>query len=202
MNPQICNVCERFARKHQGGTELETSLLFADVRGSTSLAEKMRAQEFSRLIDRFYRAASRVLFHHGGMVEKLIGDEVTGFFVPAFAGRRHARSAVAAGRDILQATGYGEEDGPWIPVGVGVHTGVAYIGSVGGKGETADIAVLGDSVNIASRLASLAGPGELLITEETRAAADMEASGMETRRLALKGKEQLVDCWVITVSRP
>jgi len=202
MNPDMCNVCERFARKHQGGTEMETSLLFADVRGSTALAESMSAQEFSRLIDRFYRAASRVLFQHGAMVEKLIGDEVTGFFVPAFAGKMHARAAVAAGRDILKTTGHGQEGGPWIPVGVGVHTGTAYIGSVGGQGEGVDIAVLGDNVNVAARLAAVAKPGEMLITEETRTAAELHTAGMEPRRLALKGKERPVDSWVITaVSR-
>jgi adenylate cyclase len=203
LNPQMCNVCERFARKHQGGTEMEVSLLFADVRGSTSLAENMSAQEFSRLIDRFYRAATRVLFHHGAMVEKLIGDEVTGFFVPAFAGRNHARTAVTAGRGILQATGHAEQGGPWIPVGVGVHTGTAYIGTVGGHAEGVDIAVLGDNVNVAARLAAEAALGELLITEETRAAAELDGSRMEPRQLTLKGKEKPVDCWVITaVPRP
>jgi adenylate cyclase len=202
LNPELCNVCERFARKHQGGTEMEASLLFADVRGSTALAERMSAQEFSRVINRFYRAATRALYRHGAMVEKLIGDEVTGFFVPAFAGKVHARAAVAAGTAILKATGHGHEGGPWIPVGVGVHTGTAYIGAVGGQGEGVDIAVLGDNVNVAARLAALAGPGELLITEETRAAAELDHSGMEPRQLTLKGKERPVDSWVITtVSR-
>jgi adenylate cyclase len=198
LNPQMCNVCERFSRKLPGGTELETSLLFADVRGSTSLAEGMTAQEFSRLIDRFYRAAMRVLFQHGALMEKLIGDEVTAFFVPAFAGKVHARAAVAAGRGILRATGHRDEDGPWIPVGIGVHTGTAYIGTVGERGEVEDIAVLGDNVNVAARLAGLAAPGELLISEETRVAAELGSSGMESRRLSLKGKEQPIDAWAIT----
>jgi adenylate cyclase len=198
FNPQMCNVCERFARKLPGGTELDTSLLFADVRGSTGLAEGMRAQEFSRLIDRFYRASIRVLFQHGALVEKLIGDEVTGFFVPGFAGKIHARAAVAAGRGILRATGHQETHGPWIPVGIGIHTGTAYIGTVGEHGEVEDIAVLGDNVNVASRLAGLAGAGELLISEETRLAAELDTTGMEPRRLSLKGKEQPIDAWAVT----
>jgi adenylate cyclase len=199
LNPQMCNVCERFARKLPGGTELDTSLLFADVRGSTGLAEGMSAQEFSRLIDRFYRASIRVLFQHGALVEKLIGDEVTAFFVPAFAGKIHARAAVAAARGILAATGHKHEGGPWIPIGIGVHTGIAYIGTVGEHGEVEDIAVLGDNVNIASRLAGLAGPGELLISEETRLAAELDTTGMEPRRLSLKGKEQPINVWASTL---
>jgi adenylate cyclase len=202
FNPQMCNVCERFARKLPGGTELDTSLLFADVRGSTGLAEGMRAQEFSRLIDRFYRASIRVLFQHGALVEKLIGDEVTGFFVPGFAGKIHARAAVAAGRGILRATGHQDAHGPWIPVGIGIHTGTAYIGTVGEHGEVEDIAVLGDNVNVASRLAGLAGAGELLISEETRLAAELDTAGMEPRRLSLKGKEQPIDAWAITQQSP
>jgi adenylate cyclase len=198
LNPQLCNFCERFARKLPGGTELDASLLFADVRGSTGLAEGMRAREFSRLIDRFYRASVRVLFQHGGLVEKLIGDEVTAFFVPAFAGKAYARAAVAAGRDILRATGHQDKVGPWIPVGIGVHTGPAYIGTVGEHGEVEDIAVLGDNVNIASRLAGLAGAGELLISEQTRLRAELDSAGMEPRRLSLRGKEQPIDAWAIT----
>jgi adenylate cyclase len=198
LNPQMCNVCERFARKLPGGTEMDTSLLFADVRGSTGLAEGMRAQAFSRLINRFYRAATRALFQHGALVEKLIGDEVTAFFVPAFAGKMHARAAVAAGWRILRATGHQEENGPWIPVGIGVHTGTAYIGTIGEHGEVEDIAVLGDNVNVAARLAGLAGAGELLISEETRLAAELDTSGMEPRRLSLKGKERPIDAWAIT----
>jgi adenylate cyclase len=194
----MCNVCERFARKLPGGTEMDTSLLFADVRGSTELAEGMGAQEFSRLIDRFYRATIRVLFQHGALVEKLIGDEVTAFFVPAFAGKIHARAAVAAGQDILRATGHQGKDGPWIPVGIGIHTGTAYIGTVGERGEVEDIAVLGDNVNIAARLAGLAGAGELLITEETRLAGEFDTSGMEPRLLKLKGKERPINTWAIT----
>lgn len=202
LNPQMCNVCEKFARKLPGGTELNTSLLFADVRGSMGLAEGMRAQEFSQLIHRFYRASVRVLFQHGALVEKLIGDEVTAFFVPAFAGKIYARAAVAAGRGILKATGHQGENGPWIPVGIGVHTGTAYIGTVGEHGEVEDIAVLGDNVNVASRLAGLAGAGELLISEETRLAAELDTAGMEPRRLSLKGKEQPIDAWVITPRTP
>jgi len=200
MNPQLCNVCERFAEKHRGGAEIEASLLFADVRGSTGLAERMSASEFGRLIDRFYRAATRALYSHNGLVEKLIGDEVTGFFVPAFAGRMHARVAVEAGKAILAATGHGRGSGPWIPVGVGVHTGVAYVGAVGVETSGVDIAVLGDAVNTAARLASLAGIGEMIVSETTRDAAGLDTTGMQPRHLELKGRAEPVAAWVISTS--
>jgi len=199
MNPQLCNVCERFANRFKGGTELEVSMLFADVRGSTNLAEGIRPAEFSRKINRFYKASTDVLFDTNAFVEKLIGDEVVGFYAPGFAGPEHAKIAVDAAQKILKATGHTDPSGPWIPVGIGVHTGVAYIGSVEVAEGISDIALLGDSVNITARLASQAGPGEAVISEATRLAAGLEPEGMQSRQFNLKGKSETVDAWVLSV---
>ena len=193
LNPQLCNQCETFAAQTQGGAEIETSLLFADVRGSTTLAEGMSPAEFSRLISRFYNVTSRVLINANAFIEKLIGDEVTGFFVPGFAGPDHTRVAVQAAREILEVTS------GWIPVGVGIHRGSAYIGAVHSGAGVTDIAVLGDPVNVAARLASEAGPGEVLISETARLAAGLPTSGLESRRLQLKGRSEPVDVWVMRV---
>jgi adenylate cyclase len=131
------------------------------------------------------------------LVEKLVGDEVTGFYVPGVTGPGHADVAVEAARKILKETGHGSSSGPWVPVGVGVHTGMAWIGSVRSKEGMSDIAVLGDVANVASRLASQAGPGEILISEATRSAANVEKEGLEFRRLALKGRAEPVDAWIL-----
>lgn len=200
MNPQMCNVCERFANRFRGGTELEVSMLFADVRGSTSLAEGIRPAEFSRKINRFYKAATDVLFDTNAFVEKLIGDEVVGFYVPGFAGPDHARVAVEAGRRILKATGHTDPSGPWIPVGIGVHTGVAYVGSVEVADGISDVAILGDAVNTTARLTSKAGAGEVVLSEATRIAAGLGPKGMQSRQFNLKGKTEIVDAWVLSVT--
>jgi adenylate cyclase len=200
MNPQLCNVCERFANKFRGGVELEISMLFADVRGSTSLAEGIRPTEFSRQINRFYRAATDVLFDTNGLVEKLIGDEVVGFYVPGFAGPKHAQVAVEAAKKILKATGHTTPSGPWIPVGIGVHTGVAYVGSVEVADGMSDISILGDAVNTTARLTSQADPGEVVISETTRLAAGLEPEDMQSRQFNLKGKSEIVDAWVLSVT--
>ena len=188
LNPYVCNACERFARSYQGGAEVEMSLLFADVRGSTSLAEKMSPVDYSVRINKFYRAATKVLFNAHAMVEKLIGDAVNGFFVPGVAGAGHARAAVDAGVGILKATGHDRPEGPWIEVGVGVHTGVANVGAVQAEGGAVTISVLGDEVNAAARLGSLAAPGELIASEAAIRAAGLEIQGMQPRRLELKGR--------------
>jgi adenylate cyclase len=188
MNPRLCNVCEEFANENQGGAEVELSLLFADIRGSTTLAEGMSTSQFSRLVDRFYRAATDVMIKSDALIDKLIGDEVTGLYVPGYAGTDHARKAIEAAKDILRATGYGSPDGPWIPVGAGVHTGVAYVGAVGSRDGVVDITTLGDAPNTAARLASQAAAGEVLASEAVIAAAGLEAESYEKRTLALKGR--------------
>jgi adenylate cyclase len=193
LNPHLCNLCERFATQYHGGVELEISIMFVDVRGSTSMAENLTPEQFSKKINRFYRAATDVFYRNNGLVEKLLGDEVAGFFVPGFAGRNYPQVAVQAGMEALRAMGYGTVSGPWMPVGVGIHTGIAYIGSVEAEGGVSNISILGDSVNIAARLTSLAAPGELLISEETRTAAGLQTAGMESRCLSLKGKSKSVD---------
>ena len=86
LNPQLCNVCEEFARQYQGGAEIELSLLFADVRGSTTIAEGMSPTEFGRLINRFYRAASHIMVHTDALIDKIIGDQAAGMYVPGIAG--------------------------------------------------------------------------------------------------------------------
>ncbi|MDX1438222.1 MAG: adenylate/guanylate cyclase domain-containing protein, partial [Anaerolineales bacterium] len=156
MNPQFCNTCERFAERFPGGAEVEVTVLFADIRGSTPLAERMGKQEYSDLIHRFYIAGTKPLYRNYALIEKFIGDGLTAFFPPAFAGPNHARSAIKAGREILQATGHGQGQTPWIPVGVGVNTGTAYIGAVKMEGGRADITLLGDVVNTTARICSQA----------------------------------------------
>jgi adenylate cyclase len=203
MNPRLCNICERFAEAHLGGTELEVSLMFADIRGSTPLAATMNAYEFSRLINRFYQVTTNIIYEYGGMVATLVGDGVAAFFVPAFAeDHNHGRAAVRAGRAILAATGHGKTEGPWVPVGVGVHTGVAYVGSVGEPGKNIDIAVLGDSVNVAARLSGQAREGEMVISEDTVSAGGLDTTGHESLTLILKGKEEPFDAWVYRAGAP
>lgn len=177
--------------------KLEVALLFADIRGSTPLAETMDAYEFGQLINRFYKITTNIIFEHGGMVEKLVGDEVTAFFVPAFTeGQNYSRAAFLAGQAILAATGHGSNGEPWLPVGAGVHTGDAYVGAVGEPGKNVDIAVLGDNVNIASRLASQAKSGEIVASNITIQKAGLDKTNLEFRNLLLKGKEDSLDVWI------
>jgi adenylate cyclase len=173
--------------------------LFVDVRGSTSLAERMSAAEFGELMNRFYGIATNVLVKTDAFIDKLIGDEVVGIYLPAFAGSQPARLAVEAAQELLHATSHPDRGGAWLPVGVGVHTGTAFFGTVtGGEGTFSDLTALGDNVNVAARLASNAGPGEALISDATCAAADLDVAHLEERRLELKGRSEPVNVRVLS----
>jgi adenylate cyclase len=196
LNRRICSGCIHALEKNPGGAEIEISLLFADVRGSTGLAERTGAAEFSRLMARFYGAAAKAVDARNGIVDKFVGDAVVSLFIPGFAGADHAADAIAAGRELLRATGHGEEE-PWIPLGAGVHTGVAYVGNVG-EGDANDFTALGDSVNTAARLAASAGVGEILVSSSAAQAAGLDSTGLEGRALELRGRTDTVEALVVT----
>jgi adenylate cyclase len=168
------------------GAEVEISMLFADIRGSSKIARQMPVMEFTHLMKRFYSVSSDVLFAADAVVEKFVGDEVVALFVPFLAGDDHARVAVDAARALLSATGHGSPEGPWVPLGAGVHTGRAFVGIVS-SGGTSDFTALGDPVNVAAHLASQAAIGEVLVTDASASAAAVELDGLERRHLSLKG---------------
>ena len=197
LNPHLCNLCERFATKYHGGVEMEIAVMFVDVRNSTSMAEKMSAEEFSKQINRFYKAVTETYYHNYGLVQKFQGDEVGGFFVPGIAGTGFVSKAVKTGKHAVKALGYGTPSGPWIDAGVGIHTGIAYVGSVTTTTGVTDISILGDTVNTAARLTSHAGPGEIIISEETLRKAALSTENLEMRKLSLKGKSLEMNAWVI-----
>jgi adenylate cyclase len=198
-NPEYCGECFRVLEAHHGGAEIESSFLFADVRGSTAIAETISPTEFRRQLNRFYHVAARILVDHEGIVDKFVGDEVVGMFIPALTHDAHAERAIAAARALLLATGHADPAGPWLPVGVGVGTGVAFIGSVGEPPVTA-LTALGDIVNTTARLASAAAAGEILLTRASADLSGLDTNRLERRDLALKGKAETTDVFVLTTS--
>jgi len=193
MNPTICDTCNEFMAHHHGGAEIEGTFLFADVRGSTALAERIGSAAFRGLLNQFYSTASETVFDHDGIVDKFVGDELVAMFVPLLTGERHAARAVEAALALLVATGHAAA--PWVPLGAGVHTGSAWVGAVGEGGHT-QITALGDAVNTTARLASVAQAGEILVTTSAADAAGLEGS-LERRSLELKGKEMPTEVVVL-----
>jgi adenylate cyclase len=146
----------------------------------------MSTFEFTRLMDRFYRTSSHVLVELDAIVEKFVGDEVVGLFLPVLTGPDHAARAIEAARALFEATGYGSAEGPWVPLGAGVHTGTAFVGVVGGRDER-DFTALGDPMNITAHLAAQAAAGEILVTQPALDHAALAVTDLERRHVSLKG---------------
>jgi adenylate cyclase len=194
-NPEICGSCIKGLNKiGVMGAEIPVSLLFADIRGSTAIGERLSPSEFRAFLDRFYRLSSKAVLEHDGLVDKFVGDEVIGLFFRGISGTGHAAAAIAAARALLDAVAHQDasERGP-IPVGAAVHTGDAFVGSTGAGGAVSDFTALGDVVNTTARLASEAAAGELLVSIEAATAGGLESPTLEHRTLSVRGRSDPVD---------
>ena len=192
LNPRFCNLCEIASQEFPGGAEVEMSMLFADVRGSTALSEQMSPTEFSRLINRFYTGATKVIIDEDGLVEKLAGDSVAAFWGAGFAGPNYVERTIHVAQKLLRVM-----ERQKIPVGIGVHSGVAYFGAMGTAEGLTEISAIGDEVNLAARLASKAAAGEIVVSEQALKAAGMDGSRLESRSLKLKGISQPISVRVM-----
>jgi adenylate cyclase len=194
LNPDFCNLCEEFAQKFPGGAEVEMSMLFVDVRGSTALSEKLTVTEFRELINRFFVESSKAIAKEDGLLEKLAGDAVAAFWGAGFAGPDYVAKTISAAQKVQKVMAQQK-----IPVGIGVHAGVAYFGAMGSAGGLVNISAIGDEVNMAARLASKAAAGEIILSEQALAQADIDGSRLESRRLDLKGISEPVTVRVMRV---
>ncbi len=196
LTQHLCNRCEKMILNSEGGAQLELSMLFADI--STHKPHRMLPAEYKNFTQRFYKAASDVLIDHGALVNRLVGNQVIGLFVPRLVGLNHSKAAIEAAFEILKATGHEDKEGPWAPTGIGVHTQVAYVGAVGLKDNVKEITVLGNAANLTARLSSSAAKGEVLISEEAAQAAKI-VFDLKKRRLKLKGIIEPINVGVVKV---
>src|SRR5713226_5051335 len=104
-NPNLCTRCCDMLPA--GGSEVDIAVLFADVRGSTAIAERIEPSAFAAIINGFYRAATELLVRHDAIIDKLIGDEVMALFIPGICGPQYRRRGAEAAIALLEAVGYG-----------------------------------------------------------------------------------------------
>jgi adenylate cyclase len=194
-NPSLCNTC--FEKAPMGGVEMEIGVLFADVRGYTSLAETMAPGDVAELLNRFYACASTVL-GRSAVIDKLVGDEVMALYIPALLNDGWESEMVRDASDLLRAVGYDAGQAPWLQLGVGLDVGRAFVGNVG-SGEVKDFTALGDVVNTAARLQSSARSGQIVVSERVFDRLPAGAAGGRVSALELKGKRDPEPVRVIDV---
>ncbi len=164
-------------------------MLFADARGFTALVHERGPQEITPLIDEFFKRCSNIVVSYDGIIDHFRGDAVLGFFNVPIKHEDHVMRAISVATEIQQAVPdinlkKGQED--LLKVGVGITTGWGLTATVGSN-LCKDYTVMGDVANIASRLQGLAGPGEIIVTEEVYEQVQAEFPDVERRLLELRG---------------
>jgi adenylate cyclase len=179
-NPRLCAEC--FEKAPVGGMRMNVGVLFADVRGFTSLAEHQDPDDTTALLNRFYEASIDVLCQHA-IIDKLVGDQVMALYLPQLLGDAAVHHMVADARELVAAAP------AELDIGVGLDHGMAFVGNVG-SGEVKDFTAIGDVVNTAARLQAAANSGEILISRRVQALTEDELPRAELRVLTLKGKTE------------
>lgn len=186
-NPLLCGVCMGKLQKRPGGAEVDASVLFADVRGSTALAERSSPAEFRALLQRFYRVCGAAIERHNGVIDKFMGDGVMALFIPLATGPAHAAQAIASGRSILTAVRRSGLADAGLGVGCGIHSGRMFVG-VMGTDDKLDFSALGDAVNVAARLAGVAAANEMVVSLAAWEAAEAAPPPVAIRAVAVAGR--------------
>ena len=161
-----------------GGANQTITVLFADIRGFTALAENTSPEKVVGLLNTYFSAMTQIIFAHGGTLDKFMGDELMALFGAPTATPEDAKNAVSVAVEMqkriatlnpeLVSLGFSP-----IEVGIGLHTGEATVGYIGSE-QRSEYTAIGDTVNIASRLQSNAAGWQILISEATaRAAGDI-----------------------------
>jgi adenylate cyclase len=175
-----------------GGVNQKVTIFFADIRGFTSLSERMQPEKIVELLNEYFTRTTDVIFDHNGTLDKYIGDAIMALFGAPISKGNDAANAVQAAIDLQRLLVEINRDAaargfPEINVGIGINTGVVTAGNIGSP-KRLDYTVIGDAVNTASRLMSHAAPGQILISQSTLSEVGGNIPLTELPPLLVKGK--------------
>jgi adenylate cyclase len=188
------------------GERRDVTVLFCDIRGFTSTSEKLTPEEVVTLLNTFYNLMIDTTFKEDGTLDKFLGDGVMAVFGAPIYHQDHSlraiRTALAmqAGMRDLSAR-RATEGKPPIAVGIGINAGDAVAGTVGTEARM-EYTVIGDSVNLASRLESHSEAGQILISEQTYLKVQAAVEARSLGRIRVKGKEDEIGVYEVVAMRP
>ncbi len=202
--PQLVEqMAEQPGAYHQAGETREITVLFADIRGFTTISEQLDAAQLKDLLNRFFTPMTRVIFEQGGTIDKYVGDMIMAFWGAPVDDPDHRQNAVAAALAMLEEAQrlgpiFEAEGLPTFEIGIGLNSGRASVGDMGSEYRRAYTA-LGDTVNLAARVESVTKDYglPLLISENTAAGLDAELPVREVDRIQVKGREAPVTLFTI-----
>ncbi|NVB37835.1 FHA domain-containing protein [Pseudenhygromyxa sp. WMMC2535] len=189
----------------QAGARREVTMLFADIRGFTSMSERHTPEEMVETLNAYFEFMVDVLFKHGGTLDKYVGDEIIGLFGAPVVQPDAPIRAVRCALDMLKAleefnhtrANAGQEP---VQIGIGLNTGPVIAGAIGSS-QTLQYTVIGDAVNVSSRLCSVAKAGEIIISPTTMGHASDYIIAEQRRPVQVKGKSEPIQIWNVTGMR-
>jgi class 3 adenylate cyclase len=200
LPPEVAELVEASPSALSLREEVEATILFSDIRGFSTLAERLPPREVAEVVGRHLAAMAEVVTAHGGVLDKFAGDAVMAVFgaprpVKDHAGRALDCAVAMQQRQVALNDDAAQAGLPRFVIGIGVSTGTVTAGTIGGPGRL-DYTVLGDAVNVAQRLQSEAIGGEILASGATVAQAGADrAEPVGSKQL--KGRQELVEAYRI-----
>ncbi len=164
------------------------TVLFADIRGFTSISERLSPEETFKFLNESLKVMTEAVFEYGGMLDKFIGDEIMAIFGAPVEDKNHPLKAVLSAIEMMKKIRKRFE---FIEIGIGINTGDMVIGNIGTE-KRMEYTAIGDAVNLASRVQEIAKGGEILITENTYQNVREEVKCEFIGEIKVKGKEKKV----------
>ena len=185
-----------------GGVEQEVCVLFSDIRGFTSMSERMEPSKVVKLLNSFFDKMIDVVFKYNGTLDKIIGDELMVLYGAPLKKADDILNAVKTAKEMFTTLDEFnvkmlEEGYPKLNIGIGINYGKVICGNIGSE-QQMNYTVIGDTVNLASRLCSAAKPGEIIISDSVYKNLDDTIGFSLNEKLSLKGKKQPVKNWKFT----
>lgn len=186
-----------------GGKRANVTVLFADIRGFTSMSEKMAAEEVSVILNEYFTEIEPIISKHNGVINKFIGDAVMAIFGEPIQDKDHALNAVKCANEMLQkvtelSTKWLLEGKPKIEIGIGINTGEAFVGNIGSETRL-EYTVIGDVVNLASRIESYnkVYKTNFLISSTTYEKVRNIADVIKISEVSIRGKSKKLDIYEV-----
>lgn len=177
------------------GRSIPVTVMFTDIRGFTSFSEKTPPEQVVAVLNEHFTMATEIILRHGGHVDKFIGDAILAVFGALMEYDDHAERAVRAAVTLQSALRKGEKsEGQNIRIGIGINTGEVIAGNIGSQ-KRMEYTVIGDAVNLASRLTGIAGPGEIIVSRATYEAVGSHMKAEKLEPVSVKGKSEPIEIY-------
>ena len=197
------NVVQNIDDIKLGGKRANVTVLFADIRGFTSMSEKMEAEEVSKILNEYFTEIEPIITKHNGVINKFIGDAVMAIFGEPIQDINHPVNAVRCAYDMLKKVDELQdkwlfEGKPKIEIGIGINTGEAFVGNIGSE-KRLEYTVIGDTVNLASRIESYnkVYKTNFLISSSTYSYVSSIADVIKISEVQIRGKAKKMDIYEV-----